>query len=210
MSVHSLSSLVAQHDDIDTANAHLAGTCRICATETDHGFTTDEVFSNSFTDAPLLSGGDCICSRCKHIAEAADYRRYHWIATPSQGIKITKDRKTLLETLLDPPSVPWMVHIVSDYLNILNGWMLAQRLNTSRERYAVVHDKTRINLDRETVAAMTAFGRELRSRDVAKRVLRNGPSAGDLEYYDISPDEMSQINDYNGQSAWDLVVTLIQ
>ncbi len=206
-----LSEIAVEFDDeTPPESTPVRGRCRICTTDDVPGFPTDDVFSNAFTDAPLLRGGDCICWRCNYLAEATDYRRYHWIATASEGIQVTKDRETLLETLLDPPEESWIIHIVSDFLNILNGWIVAQRLNTSRQRYAVVYDTERINLDRDTIAAMTAFGRELRSRDVAKGVMRDGPSAGDLEYYDLEFEDVEQIEEYCNQPAWELVVTLIQ
>lgn len=188
----------------------LEGRCRICTSETKYGYSEDDVFSNAFTDASSLRGGDCICWRCKYLADQTPYRRYHWIATESNGIEVTKDRQTLLETLNDPPGEPWMMQVVSDYLNVLNGWINAQKLNINRERYDVVVDRDRVTLELEIVQAMTGLARELRERDVAKRVLRDGPDAADFDRYDITTNDMKEINRYVGRPSWELIIRLVE
>lgn len=183
--------------------------CCICS-ETRDCYTVDDVFSNAFTGASRLGAGDAVCWRCAYMAQHKDQRRYHWIATESDGLETTKDREELLETLLNPPEEPWMMQIVSDFLNILNGWTQVQRLNLSRENYRIVYDRDPVHLERDKVRELTEFARSLREKDVAKRVLRNGADAGDIDYYGMSFDEKEQIDEYRGRPDWNLVVTLVQ
>lgn len=174
---------------------------------------TNGVFSASFTTDPELDAGDGVCWRCEYLAGQMDYRRYHWVAT-SDGIEVIKERPELIDVLLDPPEGPWMVQYKdgSDFLTVLNGWIVAQRLNTSRQHYRMLVDKHTVGIDRQEFAEMVAFGRDLRSREDApsKRSLIHGPTAGDLSRYDIGRDEYRHLtNDLAGREDWRIAVQLI-
>lgn len=230
--VDRLSELVARadgvdgfddEDDNDDDNKHISsGTCMVCGLEGDvkplkgtHG-----VFSNAFTTSGPLDWGDGICYRCAYMAGEMDYRRYHWLATASNGVEVIKERPRLVRVLLDPPEEPWMLQYKdgSDFLTVLNGWIVGQRLNQSRERYQIIVDKQLVNFERERLAEMIDLGQRLRDRDdaISKRALIHGPTAGDLGRYDIRKDEYDQIvgngsyDGYLGREDWRIAVQLIQ
>ena len=212
-----LSELVEQTDGVpypeDTPED---GTCRICGLDgpcyRESG--SNGVFSNAFTSSDAFGPGVGVCYRCKHLAEQMDYRRYHWVAS-EDGVQVIKERPVLIDHLLAPPSGPWMAQYKdgSDFLTVLNGWIYAQALNTSRDRYRLLVDKSLVHIDRDRFAAMIAFGRELRGRDDApsKRALKGGVTAGDLGRYDISRAEYRTINqEYVGRDDWRVAVQLIE
>ena len=211
-----LSGLVARLEDVEPPADVDAGTCTICAFEGPvkpiRG--TNGVFSNAFTTDPELGPGDGVCYRCEHLANAMDYRRYHWLASVD-GVQVIKERPVLIEHLLDPPTGPWMAQYKdgSDFLTVLNGWIVGQRLNHSREQFDIIVDKRRVSFEREPLAEMIAFGRDLRSRDDApsKRALIQGVTAGDLGRYDLSHDEARRINDeLVGREDWRIAAQLIE
>lgn len=175
---------------------------------------TNGVFSNSFTTDSALSEGDGVCWRCEYLSNQMDYRRYHWVAS-LDGVDVIKERPELIDVLLDPPEGPWMAQYKdgSDFLTVLNGWIVGQRLNTSREQYRLIVDKETVDIDRTQFAEMIAFGRDLRSRDdaPAKRALKHGVTAGDLARYDIGREEYRHINnDLAGRDDWRIAVQLIE
>jgi len=212
-----LSELVAQVDDVQPSEeAPRSGRCTICAS----GGScyplkgTNGVFSNSFTSDDALSSGDGVCYRCQHMAKAMDYRRYHWVADES-GVEVIKKRPRLIERLLDPPGGPWMVQYKdgSDFLTVLNGWIYAQRLNTSREDYRLLVDKQMVDLNREWFGEMIAFGRDLRDREdqPSKRAMKGPVTAGDLSRYDLSFEEARRIDDeLTGREDWRIAVQLVE
>lgn len=220
-----LSELVADADDpdpFDPEGKHVfTGTCLVCGLEDDlkpltgtHG-----VFSNSFTTDHELDWGDGVCHRCAYMAGEMDYRRYHWLAS-EDGVQLIKKRPALIDALLDPPDGPWMVQYKdgSDFLTVLNGWIAGQRLNTSRERYSMIVDKRTVDFERERLREMIDFGNRLRDRDdaISKRALKHGPTAGDLERYEITREEYARIvgtdghDGYAGREDWRIAVQLIQ
>jgi len=213
-----LSELAAETDGVEPPDeSDETGKCMIC------GLTgpinpvrrTNGVFSNAFTSDRALSDGDGICYRCEHFAGQMDYRRYHWIATPEDGVRIIKERPDLLDVLLDPPEGPWMAKYKdeSDFLTVLNGWIFAQTLNTSREEYQLLVDKRLVNINREEFADMVAFGQRLRDRDnePSKRALKGPVRAADLALYDLERDDVERINnDLTGREDWRIAVQLIQ
>jgi len=213
-----LSELAAETDGVEPPDdPDKTGKCMIC------GLTgpikpvrrTDGVFSDAFTSDRALSDGNGICYRCEHFAGEMDYRRYHWVATPEEGVQIIKERPELLDVLLDPPEGPWMVKYKdkSDFLPVLNGWIFAQTLNTSREDYQLLVDKRLININREQFADMVEFGQHLRSKDdkPSKRALKGPVRAADLARYDFERDEVERINnDLTGREDWRIAVQLIQ
>lgn len=213
-----LSAVVAETDGVDPPEEpDETGKCMIC------GLTgaikpvsgTNGVFSDAFTTDDALSPGDGVCWRCEYFSSQTDYRRYHWVATASDGVRVIKERPELLDILLDPPDEPWLVKYKdeSDFLTILNGWIVGQTLNTSRERYDLLVDKRLVTIDRESFAEMVAFGQNLRDREdpPAKRVLLGEGNAADLSRYDISFDELERIDqEYAGREDWRIAVQLIQ
>lgn len=221
-----LSELVAETDDVSPSDPddedHVEpGECMICGLDGPvhpvngaHG-----VFSNAFTSSNALGNGDGICYRCRYMAKEMDYRRYHWLAT-EDGVEIIKERPELIDALLDPPDGPWMLQYKdgSDFLTVLNGWIVGQRLNRSRERYSIIVDKQTIDFERDELEAMISFGNELRDREnaISKRALKHGPTAGDLDRYDLSRDEYARIvgkdgyEGYAGRDDWRIAVQLIQ
>ena len=210
-----LSALVTEEESVQEPEDELEeARCCICD-ETRPARTVNDVFSNAFTGSSRLNAGDAVCWRCEYMAQHKEQRRYHWIATESGGLETTKDRELLLETLLNPPDEPWMMQIVSDFLNVLNGWTQVQDLNLSTERYRIVRDRDPVHLERDKVRELTEFARDLRDdseRDnkVAKRVMNNGAGAHDIDYYDLSWGEKEQIDEYIGREDWNLVVKLVQ
>ena len=221
-----LSALVAAADDvrapavIDHKHGSWDVDCHICGLggpghplQGTHG-----VFSGSFTSHHLLDDGDGVCYRCAYLAGAMDYRRYHWLAT-SDGVQVIKERPELIDALLDPPEGPWMAQYKdgSDFLTVLNGWIAGQRVNTSRERFRIIIDKQTVEFEREKLAAMIAFGRDLRDREdaISKRALKHGPTAGDLGRYDIGRDAYARIvgrdghDGLAGREDWRIAVQLI-
>lgn len=215
-----LSELVAQADDVPQPAAwHVRqpgnGTCLSCGlagpcylVDGTHG-----VFSAAFTSSDALGQGDGICYRCRYLAGAMDYRRYHWVATPDE-VRVIKERPDLIDVLLDPPEGPWMAQYKdgSDFLTVLNGWLYAQRVNTSRERYRLLVDKDLVDIERERFAEMIAFGRDLRAREnePSKRALKGPVTAADLSRYDLDHDEARRINnDLAGREDWRIAVQLI-
>lgn len=213
-----LSELAAEADGVDPpADPGDTGKCMICGLDgpikpvrRTHG-----VFSSTFTTDRALSDGDGICYRCEHFAGEMDYRRYHWVATPADGVQIIKERPDLLDVLLDPPEGPWMVKYKdeSDFLTVLNGWIVAQTLNTSREDYQLLVDKRLVNINREQFADMIEFGQALRGREnePSKRALKGPVTAADLDRYDFERDEVERINnDLTGREDWRIAVQLIQ
>jgi len=213
-----LSAIVAENDGVEPPDGpDETGKCMIC------GLTgsitplrgTNGVFSRSFTSDRALSDGDGICYRCEHFSDQMDYRRYHWVATTDDGVRIIKERSDLLDVLLDPPEAPWMAKYKdeSDFLTVLNGWIFAQTLNTSREDYQLLVDKRLVNINRERLADMVAFGQRLRDRDTepSKRALKGPVRAADLDRYDFQRDEVERINnDLTGREDWRIAVQLIQ
>lgn len=216
--VRPLSAVVAETDGVDPpADPDETGRCQICGLNgpVKPVTGTNGVFSDSFTTRDALADGDGVCYRCEHLAGQKDYRRYHWVATESEGIRVVKERPELLAVLLDPPEDPWLVKYKdkSDFLPILNGWIRGQRLNRSREEYDLLVDKQRVPIDRERFADMVAFGRDLRSRDdqPAKRALKGPVTAADLGRYDIRREEAARIDDeLTGRPDWRIAVQLIQ
>lgn len=206
-----LAILATETDEIDPPDDTLeTGRCRACETSDVGLYDESDVFSGAFTASNRLAGGDGVCWRCKYLADQTDYRRYHWIATASDGIEITKDRQELLTTLRDPPAEPWMIQIVSDFRNTLNGWIAGQRLNTSREGYRIIYDRDCIHLDRETVDDLATFAADLRERDLPKGVMRSGPSAHDLDRFDLTRAEHERLHTLASRQDWDLIVTLVE
>lgn len=212
-----LSELVERAEEVTVPDdAPLSGTCMICGLS-GPGFPvdgTEGVFSGAFTSSDALDDGDHVCYRCKHLADARDYRRYHWVAD-EDGVEVIKERPVLIDHLLEPPEGPWMAQYKdgSDFLTVLNGWIYAQTLNTSREQYRLLVDKDFVHIDRGGFAAMIAFGRELRSRGDApsKRSLIQGVTAGDLGRYDLDREEYRRINDeLSGRDDWRIAVQLIE
>ena len=213
-----LSELAAETDGVEPPDEpDETGKCMIC------GLTgpikpvrrTNGVFSNAFTSDRALTDGDGICYRCEHFAGEMDYRRYHWVATPEDGVQIIKERPDLLDVLLDPPEGPWMAKYKdeSDFLTVLNGWIVAQTLNTSREDYQLLVDKRLVNINREEFADMIEFGQRLRDRDdePSKRALKGPVWAADLARYSLKRDDVEHINnDLTGREDWRIAVQLIQ
>lgn len=206
-----LSAFVANLDDVEPpTDAPRSGRCRICGLD-GPGYPPGDVFSDAFTSAPAFGPGDHVCYRCRYLANATDYRRYHWIAT-EDGIETTKDREVLLDTLLDPPEGRWMMQVTDGFLRIMNGWLTAQHVNVSRETYRVLDDTDVVTIERDAFADMVAFARELRDGDdqVAKRVLTGGPNAADYDRYGITRDDAERIDQYRGRGDWRLAVRLVQ
>lgn len=213
-----LSALAAETDDVAPPDdSERTGTCKICGLDGSlkpvRG--TNGVFSNSFTSDYALDNGDGVCYRCEHFAGMMDYRRYHWVATQSEGVQIIKERPELLDVLLDPPDEPWMLKYKdeSDFLTVLNAWIFGQMLNTSREQYRILVNKKQVNIDREQFADMIAFGQTLRSRDnqPSKRALKGPVRAADLSRYGLDTDDADRINnDLAGREDWRIAVQLIQ
>ena len=216
-----LSELVAEVDNVrKPTTMHEShpgdGRCMVCGLDGPiYSVTgTRGVFSNAFTTSSKLNDGDGICWRCEYMSNAMDYRRYHWVATTDE-IRVIKERPDLLDVLLDPPDGPWMAQYKdgSDFLTVLNGWITAQTLNTSRERYRLLVDKELVDIERERFADMVSFGQRLRGREdsPAKRVLLGDANAADLSRYDVTWDELQRIeNDLAGREDWRIVVQLIQ
>lgn len=211
-----LSELVTDADDVDKPTEATDDTCMICGLEgpIQPVDGTNGVFSDAFTSSDKLDDGDGICWRCEYMSNAMDYRRYHWVATTDE-IRVIKERPELLDVLLDPPEGPWMAQYKdgSDFLTVLNGWITAQTLNTSRERYRLLVDKELVDIEREVFAEMVEFGQQLRGREdaAAKRVLLGDINAADLSRYEISRDEADRIrNDLAGSEDWRIAVQLIQ
>jgi len=213
-----LSELAAETDGVEPPDEpDQTGKCMICGLDgaIKPVRRTNGVFSSTFTTDRALSDGDGICYRCEHFAGEMEYRRYHWVATPERGVQIIKERPDLLDVLLDPPEGPWMVKYKdeSDFLTVLNGWIVAQTLNTSREDYQLLVDKRLVNINREQFADMIEFGQELRARDnePSKRALKGPVRAADLARYDFERDEVERINnDLTGREDWRIAVQLIQ
>ena len=107
-----------------------------------------------------------------------------------------------------------MVRVADDMTRIPNSWIRAQRLNTSQQQFRVLYDSEMVHVDAEEFDNMVALGRRLRDDDresqVAKGVLRNGPSYGDAPRFDLSRDDVAKIESYVGEPMWELAVTLIQ
>lgn len=213
-----LSQLVAETDGVERPDeARGTGECMICGLDGTVAPVdgANGVFSDAFTSSAKLDDGDGVCWRCEYMAGAMDYRRYHWVAT-TDGIRVIKERPDLLGVLLDPPEGPWMAQYKdgSDFLTVLNGWITAQTLNTSRDQYRLLVDKELVDIDRDRFAEMVAFGQRLRDRDdaPAKRVLLGqSVTAGDLERYDLTRSELERIqNDLAGREDWRIAVQLIQ
>jgi len=211
-----LSALVTAADGVERPAEVTDETCMVCGLDGPVAPVdgTNGVFSDAFTSSDKLDDGDGICWRCEYMAGAMDYRRYHWVAT-RDDIRVIKGRPELLDVLLDPPDGPWMAKYKdeSDFLTVLNGWIAGQRLNTSRDNYEILVDKSRIHIDRERFARMIEFGQTLRERDdaPAKRVLLGHGNAADLSRYDIDYDELDRINnDLAGREDWRIAVQLIQ
>lgn len=184
------------------------GKCKICGLE-DIGYDIDTVFSSAFTSANRLNPGDIICWRCKELAEFDDFRRYHWILTES-GLDITKDRQKILETLMDPPEGRWIVQIVSDFLNKLNGWIVARKLNISSEHFRVVYDKKLVQVEKNQLRRMKEFATVLRDKDIPKRVMLGDVSSSDLDYYDLNFKELERIKKLKDKEVWKLVTKLVK
>ncbi|RLM94378.1 hypothetical protein [Haloarcula sp. Atlit-7R] len=213
-----LSELVAETDSVEPPDEpDETGKCMICGLggPIKPVRRTNGVFSSTFTTDYALFDGDGICYRCEHFAGEMDYRRYHWVATPEDGVQIIKERPDLLDVLLDPPEGPWMLKYKnnSDFLPVFNGWIVAQTLNTSREDYQLLVDKRLVNINRERFADMIEFGQQLRSKDdePSKRALKGPVRAADLARYDFERDEVERINnDLTGREDWRIAVQLIQ
>jgi len=213
-----LSELAAETDDVEPSDEpEETGKCMVCGLSgpIKPVRRTRGVFSDAFTSDRALSDGDGICYRCEHFAGQKDYRRYHWVATPQDGVQIIKERPDLLDVLLDPPEGPWMAKYKdeSDFLTVLNGWIFAQTVNTSREDYQLLVDKRLVNMNRERFAEMVAFGQRLRDREdePSKRALKGQVRAADLARYDLERDEVERINnDLTGREDWRIAVQLIQ
>lgn len=212
-----LSAVVAETDGVDPPEESTDETCVICGLDgpVKPLSGTNGVFSDAFTTYDTLSPGDGVCWRCEYLSNQMDYRRYHWVATESEGIRVVKERPELLDVLLDPPDDPWLVKYKdeSDFLTVLNGWIVGQALNTSREQYRLLVDKRLVDIDRERFAEMVAFGRDLRDREdpPAKRVLLGDANAADLDRYDVTWSEVQRIDtDYAGREDWRIAVQLIQ
>jgi hypothetical protein len=213
-----LSELAAETDGVEPpAEPDETGKCMICGLggPIKPIRRTNGVFSDAFTSDRALSDGDGICYRCEHFAGQMEYRRYHWIATPENGVRIIKERPELLDVLLDPPEGSWIAKYKdgSDFLTVLNGWIFAQTLNISREEYQLLVDKRLVNINREEFADMVAFGQRLRARDdePSKRALKGPVRAADLARYDFERDEVDRINnDLTGREDWRIAVQLIQ
>jgi hypothetical protein len=213
-----LSAIVAETDGVEPSDdPDDTGKCMICGLSgpIKPVRRTNGVFSDAFTSDDALFDGDGICYRCEHVAGQMDYRRYHWIATPEDGVQIITERPDLLDVLLDPPEGPWMAKYKdeSDFLTVLNGWIVAQTLNTSREDYQLLVDKRLVTINRERFADMVAFGQRLRDREdePSKRALKGPVRAADLARYDFERDEVERINtDLTGREDWRIAVQLIQ
>jgi hypothetical protein len=212
-----LSQLVAETDDVEPPDEpEMTGTCCICGADGPvYKLTgTNGVFSNNFNDQNHIGPSETPCWRCKYLAETHEYRRYHWIATESDGLQTTKDREEVLEALLNPPEGRWMIRVADDMTRIPNSWIRAQRLNTSQQQFRVLYDSEMIHVDADEFADMVALGRRLRADDrdsqVAKGVLQTGPSYGDAPRFDLSRDDVAEIESYVGEPMWELAVTLIQ
>jgi len=216
--VRRLSAVVAETDGVEPPDeSEETGKCMICGLSgpIKPVRRTNGVFSSTFTSDRALSDGDGICYRCEHFAGQMDYRRYHWVATAEGGVEVIEKRPGLLEVLLDPPEGEWMVKYKdeSDFLTVLNGWIFAQTLNTSRENYRLLVDKRLVNINRERFADMIEFGQQLRARDnePSKRALKGPVQAADLARYDLNRDEVERINnDLTGREDWRIAVQLIQ
>lgn len=212
-----LSELVASVDDVDEPSDNdEVGQCMICGLDgpVNPVTGTNGVFSDAFTSSDKLNDGDGVCWRCEYLSNAMDYRRYHWVATTDE-IRVIKERPELLDVLLDPPEGPWMAKYKdeSDFLTVLNGWITAQTLNMSRDRYRLLVDKKFVDINRESFAEMVEFGQRLRASDnaPAKRVLLGDISAADLSRYDIGRDDVNRIqNELAGREDWRIAVQLIQ
>ena len=84
-----LSELVCKARKIEPIKGTTPGTCVFCSSETEFGHTPE--FSDSFCNAPLLSGGTIICPACHHVQTAEIpgakqsagklYRANAWYAT---------------------------------------------------------------------------------------------------------------------------------
>lgn len=211
-----LSALVARADGVEPPDGPTDETCLICGldgpvkpVDGTHG-----VFSDAFTSSEFFSDGDGVCWRCEHLSDAMDYRRYHWVATADE-VRVIKERPELLDVLLDPPEGTWMAQYKdgSDFLTVLNGWIAAQTLNTSRDRYNLLVDKHLVHFERDWLTDAVAFAQDLRDRDdaPAKRVLLGDGNAADLSRYDIGYDELQRIeNDLAGREDWRIIVQLVQ
>ncbi len=213
-----LSALIAETDDVDPPDSpDRTGDCMICGLDGPVKNVTGSngVFSNSFTSDPALDNGDGICYRCEHVAGQMDYRRYHWVATQTEGVRVIKERPDLLDVLLDPPREPWMLKYKdeSDFLTVLNAWIFGQTLNTSRDQYRILVDKKQVNIDREEFTEMVAFGRDLRAREnpPSKRAMKGPVRPADLARYDLTTEDADRINnDLTGREDWRIAVQLIQ
>lgn len=210
-----LSRLVSETDGVEPPDdPEESGKCQICSLGGPVK-PVRSVFSNAFTSDRALDDGDGVCYRCEFFAGQMDYRRYHWVATADDGVRVVKERPDLLDVLLDPPEGPWMAKYKdeSDFLTVLNGWIFAQALNTSREDYQLLVDKRLVNINRERFENMVEFGQKLRSRDdnPSKRALKGPVRAVDLERYDFRSNEVERINnDLTGREDWRIAVQLIQ
>lgn len=213
-----LSELVAETDGVEPPDEpDETGKCMICAhtgpiRDVDGA---NGVFSNSFTSSNEFSDGEGVCYRCEYLSNQKDYRRYHWLATASGGVQVIKERPELVDALLNPPEDPWMLKYKdkSDFLTVLNAWMFGQTLNTSRDQFEILVDKSRVHIDREEFAEMVEFGRRLRNREneISKTALKGPVRAADIARYDIEREEIERINnDLSGREDWRIVVQLIQ
>jgi hypothetical protein len=213
-----LSAVVAETDDVDPSDdPDETGKCMICGLSGSIKPVrrTNGVFSSTFTSDRALFDGDGICYRCEYVAGQMEYRRYHWVVTPDDGVRVIKKRPELLDVLLDPPEGPWMAKYKdgSDFLTVLNGWIAAQTLNTSREDYRLLVDKRLVNINRERFADMVEFGQRLRAREnePSKRALKGPVRAADLARYDFEREDVERINnDLTGREDWRIAVQLIQ
>jgi len=92
-----LSELVVMARKIDPVHGNMTGNCVFCGEPTPEGHPP--IFSDSFCNAPLLSGGNVICPNCHHLMTAEIpgakqsagklYRSNAWYAT-SEGVGVIR------------------------------------------------------------------------------------------------------------------------
>jgi CRISPR type IV-associated protein Csf1 len=200
----SLSDLICSARAIDPPKGNLPGICVFCGHSTEHGHKPS--FSDSFCNAPLLSGGSVVCPACKHMSGGKTYRNSMWMVSEHE-FRFFK-REHARQILLTPPEPPFAIYLTRTYKK--TGWQAMMRLgcvNESRERFLVGFDYDTILVDVERLKDHLTLVDELRAKDIHKPELESGHlSPRALQKLDLDITLMNRLKELAGDPLWTLAV----
>ena len=131
------------------------GECILCGRHTEHGHEIK--LSDNFTAWNVLQEGEVICEYCYTLVKNQDFRRHSWFLTEGEVRFLKRDE--VLSVLQNPPEPPFVIYITKTgkkqgYLQLIN------RVNYSRDRYAIAFDDKLVFIDRRELQGMIDLAKQ--------------------------------------------------